>query len=436
MITMYLLASVGGVFFSFGLFLAIKEMWLFHRVKTLNSEQKKANITQLLYKVGLARGILIDKYAITKTGSRWDGFKSFTVIGKVKESDGVYSFLLQPNDQKILASFFPGQHVMVQADIEGQCQTISRAYSLSDSPEKLEHYRITVKKQLAPSRKPDVPSGIMSTYLVDQVEVGQQLKLSAPSGHFCLNVNQHHPLVLIAGGIGITPFISMINAVINANSERTIWLFYSTQTPHTRVMFEHLQHSCKRYKNLHVVMCYSAATSKWLDENEQQPTDSRLSSHSGRITLALLKQYLPSNEGEFFVCGTKQMMAQMQENLLLWQVNQENIHFEVVHLTAGTLRKTIQTSVTTENSIICCARSGKSLKWHDSDEGTSILSLAEFNGIFIRNSCRSGECGMCRTKIKSGEVLHLVANEETMKVKGTCLPCVAVPNSQEVTLDI
>ena len=189
-------------------------------------------------------------------------------------------------------------------------------------------------------------------------------------------------------------------------------------------------------ENFRVIMCYSAPDMKFEQAGKHQETDSHITNHFGRITVELLQQYLPSNQGEFFVCGTKQMMTQMKENLLLWHVNDKNIHFEVVHLNAGTLSKPIKTRVSNESSVISFSRSGKSLKWHDGDEGTSILSLAEFNGIFIRNSCRSGECGMCRTKIKKGEVLHLVANDEAMKIKGTCLPCVAVPNSKEITLDI
>ena len=433
---MSLLAAAGLVLFSIGLAIGLKEMWSLHRIKANSRLQKQENAIQLLYRVGLVRGVLLEKYAIDKTGHRWDGFKGFTIVKKTKESEDVYSFLLQPNDNSMLAGFFPGQHVMVQADVKGQCQTISRAYSLSDYPEQLAHYRITVKKQPAPNDKPDAPSGVMSTYLVDAIEVGDQLKLSAPSGHFCLNVDQQKPLIMIAGGIGITPFISMINAVVNAESEREMWLFYSTQNRNTRVMYEHLKQVSKSHKNLRVIMCYSATDIKFEQAVKDQETDSHISKHFGRITVDLLQQYLPSNQGEFFVCGSKQMMMQMKESLLLWHINEKNIHFEVVHLSAGTLSTPIKTSVSNENSIISFARSGKSLKWHDGDEGTSILSLAEFNGIFIRNSCRSGECGMCRTKIKNGEVLHLVANDEAMKIKGTCLPCVAVPNSKEVTLDI
>lgn len=433
---MYLLAVAGVGIFSIGLVIGLKEMWSLHRIKAINNQQQQQNFTQLLYRVGLVRGVLLKKYAIDKTGERWDGFKGFTIAKKTKESDGVYSFLLKPNDNCVLASFFPGQHVMVQADVPGQCQTITRAYSLSDCPGQLEHYRITVKKQTAPNDMPEAPSGIMSTYLVDTIEVGNQLKLSAPSGHFCLNVNQQKPLIMIAGGIGITPFISMINAVLNTQSEREMWLFYSTQNHHSRVMYEHLKQVSKSYKNLRVIMCYSAPDIQQEQAVKEPEIDSHMTHHFGRITVDLLQQYLPTNQGEFFVCGSKQMMTQMKENLLLWHVNENNIHFEVVHLSAGAISKPLSTRESNNHAVISFARSGKNLTWHDGDEGTSILSLAEFNGIFIRNSCRSGECGMCRTKVKKGEVLHLVANDASMKIKGTCLPCVAVPNSKEITLDI
>src|SRR5690606_14959212 len=113
-------------------------------------------------------------------------------------------------DGQPIASFQPGQYITVKLNIEGEQYTHLRQYSLSDAPGK-EYYRISVKREEGNDEKPD---GIVSNYLHQQVNEGDLLPISAPAGDFVLNMERKLPVVLISGGVGLTPLISMLNTLV------------------------------------------------------------------------------------------------------------------------------------------------------------------------------------------------------------------------------
>ncbi len=166
---------------------------------------------------GEAYGVIADAFisieaemyeeAAHKEGG-WKDFRNFVVVKKVKESDVITSFYLKPEDGGKVSSFIPGQYVTVQINIEGETYTHNRQYSLSDAPGK-EYYRISVKKE----KGVDTPDGKVSNYLHDHVKEGDMLPVSAPAGDFVLNMDSTLPVVLISGGVGITPMMSMLNTL-------------------------------------------------------------------------------------------------------------------------------------------------------------------------------------------------------------------------------
>jgi nitric oxide dioxygenase len=134
----------------------------------------------------------------------WDGFRSFVVDRKVKESEVITSFYLKPEDAKEIASFLPGQYIIVKVEMEGEDYTHIRQYSLSDAPGK-DFYRIRVKREAGTSN----PNGIVSNYLHDNVKEGDILKVSAPAGDFILDTNRITPVVWFSGGVSLTPMVSI-----------------------------------------------------------------------------------------------------------------------------------------------------------------------------------------------------------------------------------
>ncbi len=175
----------------------------------------------------------------------------------MKESDVITSFYLKPEDGGKVSSFIPGQYVTVQINIEGETYTHNRQYSLSDAPGK-EYYRISVKKE----KGVDTPDGKVSNYLHDHVKEGDMLPVSAPAGDFVLNMDSTLPVVLISGGVGITPMMSMLNTLIEQDSKRNVCFVHAAPNSNTHAMKEHVEAVDNEYEQVKAYTCYSAPTEK------------------------------------------------------------------------------------------------------------------------------------------------------------------------------
>src|SRR5699024_5999288 len=148
----------------------------------------------------------------------WLDYRDFRVTKKVVESDVITSFYLEPVDGQPFVSFQSGQYITIKADIPGESHTHLRQYSLSCATSE-GMYRISVKREDAIG---DLPKGIVSNYLHDYVTEGSILPVSAPAGDFVLNQDDKRPLVLISGGVGLTPMMSMLETTIKNTPEREV----------------------------------------------------------------------------------------------------------------------------------------------------------------------------------------------------------------------
>jgi nitric oxide dioxygenase len=147
---------------------------------------------------------LYDAQAATPGG--WRGAREFTVARKVQESAEIASFHFEPADGGALMSFAPGQYIGLLLRVDGK--DIRRNYSLSAAPNG-KTYRISVKRE---------PGGVASNYLHERVQVGNTLQLLPPSGEFVL-AESDRPVVLISGGVGITPTLAMLEQALATGRE-------------------------------------------------------------------------------------------------------------------------------------------------------------------------------------------------------------------------
>lgn len=146
-----------------------------------------------------------------RTELTWSGKRKFRVVERrVENKDGnICSFYLAPHDGGKLPSFQPGQFLTFELAIPNQQSPVIRCYSLSDSPLKSDRYRVSIKRLPAPpSKKKQVPDGLSSCYFHDNIREGDVVDVMAPNGGFCLDTHSDRPVVLIAGGIGLTPVLS------------------------------------------------------------------------------------------------------------------------------------------------------------------------------------------------------------------------------------
>ena len=365
----------------------------------------------------------------------WSGFRSFRVDRKVIEdaAESVCSFYLVPEDLQPLASFLPGQFLTFRLDVPsaaGDCEQIIRCYSLSDAP-RPDHYRVSIKRVPAPANS-QLPPGRSSNFFHDHVVIGSTLQVRAPGGHFYID-RSDAPVVLIGGGIGITPMLSMLDWCLAEQPGREVWLFYGVRHGRELVMRAHLEALAAAHPNFHLRLCCS----------DPLPEDvlGRDFHHAGRVDVQLLRTQLPLKPYHFYICGPTPMMESLVAALEDWGVPDAHIHFEAfgpasIKRRTATVPQAQDTNVSnvtnaTSDIVVTFTKSGKQLAWQPASG--SLLEFAEANGVRVDSGCRAGGCGTCQTSISSGEVAYHQAPDYDPE-PGSCLLCVCTPKTS-VTLE-
>ncbi len=355
-----------------------------------------------------------------KSEFSWNGFRKFEVHKKITEGGGICSFYLKPHDQKPLPSFDPGQYLTFRLDIPDQSKPVMRCYSLSDSPAP-DFYRVSIKAAPPPIDNPDAPPGLSSNYFHDHIREGDILDVKAPGGHFFLDTGKHTPIVLIGGGIGLTPVLSMLNHIVKTGSMRETHFFYGVHDGASHIMKEDLQQIARENENIHLHVCYS--------DPGQDDLEGRDYEYRGLVGVELFKRVLPSNNYEFYFCGPPPMMNALFEDLREWGVPEKHLNYEAFG--PATVKKKQEADSAGDRAAVDGAafevtfeKSGKTIGWNTGLG--SLLDLAEENNIDIDSGCRAGNCGTCITAIKSGEVDYLSEPGEKPEA-GSCLACIAVP---------
>ena len=365
-----------------------------------------------------------------KTDASWNGFRKFEIMRKNPEGGGICSFYLAPHDKKPLPPFDPGQYLTFQLPIPGQRKPIIRCYSLSDSPHHPNYYRVSIKAVPPPRDQPEAPPGLSSNFFHDSLNEDDILDVKAPGGHFFLDTTKHTPVVLIGGGIGLTPVLSMLNTICESGSTREVWFFYGVRNSAEHVMKEHLEQIAAEHENVHLVVCYSNPGDDDVAGRDYQ--------HAERVSVNLFQRVLPSSNYDFYMCGPPPMMNTLVPELAAWGVPEKNIHFEAfgpATVKKATPEKNAEekaaAAAAAESIEVVFAKSGKTVQWNS--EADSILDFAEENDIAIDFGCRAGNCGTCITAVRAGDVKYVVEPGAAPEA-GSCLTCISVPRSS-ITLD-
>lgn len=354
----------------------------------------------------------------------WEGFRKFELRGKVLEADDICSFYFTPHDGKPLPSFQPGQYLTFKLSLPDRDKPLVRCYSLSDSPNHPDYYRVTVKRARAPKDKEAVPDGLSSTFFHRLLNPDDIIDIKAPSGHFYLDLEHHSPVVLIGGGIGVTPVLSMLNAVAASGSTREVWFFYGVRDSSEVVMQDHFREIAREFPNIRVHLCFSKP-----GPNDQPDIDYQ---HAERVSVELFKRVLPSSNYDYYICGPAPLMDSITSDLYDWGVPKNKVHFEAFGpATVKSVRDEPQQAPDAAQKTlrIHLKRSNKELAWTASS-GT-ILDCAEAAGVSLDSGCRAGNCGTCQLAVLDGEVSYL-SDPGAPVEKGSCLTCIAVPTGNLV----
>ena len=328
-------------------------------------------------------------------------------------SDDTKSFTLVPDTEKgttSLAYFGAGKYLTVFETIEGM--PITRAYSISSSPKDSLNgkYVLTIKL---------VDGGLMSKYIFDTWQVGTSVKVSAPAGNF-----EYQPLrdaknvICLAGGSGITPFISMANAVCDGDEDFNMTLLYGSRNYESILFREELaelEKKCDKIKVIHILSD---------DSNSYDNTE------KGFITADLIKKYAPTDEDySVFLCGPQQMYEFVDKELEKLELPKKFIRHEMFgefHNPATQadypqgVPETVKIKVTIQDETYVV----------EGSTNDSVMQTLEKNKISVPARCRSGECGFCHSHLLSGKV-YVPKNLEYRRLadfKFGCIhPCCSFP---------
>ncbi len=357
----------------------------------------------------------------------WDGFRAFIVESKVPESENITSFYLKPQDGEPLPPYMPGQFLTFRLNMPEHSNPVMRTYSLSDSPNHRDYYRVSIKRLPAPENPPGLLPGLSSNYFHDHVQPGTRLCVKAPRGKFYLDPNDTTPVVLLSGGVGLTPMLSMLNAIVESGSKRSVWFVHGTREGREHAMAAHIRRIAAENDNVNVHVSYSQPSP---EDVEGRDYNSR-----GHVTIELLKRLLPPAAYDFYLCGPTPFMKSLYNGLLKWGVAETRINHEffgpVSALKEGAeaMSKGAAVSKSQAEIEVSFAKSGLTARWDPTLE--SILDLAEAQGLRPDFSCRTGICHTCSSKLIEGEVEYFTEPLD-MPDPGCVLICCSKPKTNLV----
>ncbi len=257
-------------------------------------------------------------YADQEAEFGWMGFKRFTVIKRELASDNIVSLYFTAEDGQPLQAHLPGQYITLRVTPENGTP-IMRNYSLSNRAGQ-DHYRISVKREIALT--PETPDGVCSNYVHDQLQVGDVIELAPPCGEFTFKSPQHAqgPLVFMAGGVGITPVLSMLHTALAEHNDREIIFIQCALNGAVRAFENELSVLQEKHPNLTTHIRFSEPTAHDREHGAHQS--------EGFIDQALLDELVGERQSEFYICGPTPMLTHTWSLLKNRNVEDSDIHYE------------------------------------------------------------------------------------------------------------
>ena len=281
-----------------------------------------------------------------------------------------------------LPPFQAGQYISLFLEIDGI--RTSRPFSISSQPNQMGYYDITVKR---------VENGLVSNYLLDRVNRGDELVSSGPEGHFYFNPLIHKKtMVCIAGGSGITPFMSMIREIVDCGSERTVHLFFGNRRDDDVIFDTELTDISNRFDNITYIPVI------------EDPSDS-FQGACGFVTGQLIRELIgDSGDKSFFICGPQGLYDFCLPELEGMGIPRRKIRQEMYGAPLNIWEYPGWPQTVDANDTFAMKLSDG--RQFEASAREPLLVALEKNDAVVPSICRSGECSMCRVKILSGKVFQ------------------------------
>ena len=301
------------------------------------------------------------------------GFVDAPVLSVIDESPDIRTFRLARPEG---FAFEAGQFLAIRLRADGQ--DCVRCYSISSPPEARGYLEISVKRQ-----------GLVSSALHATARAGSLVAIRAPAGHFTYPHDDDRPLLLAAGGVGITPLISMVRHAALAQPNRPITLLYSARQECDLAFREELHWLARRHGRLRVMCAVSRGA----------PSDGI---YPGRIDEALLGTVPDLAHTIALLCGPQGFIDAVSASLASAGVAPAQIRFERFDAAVAATRPAEETRRPAARTFqLRTAPSGQAFT---AEPGQTLLEAAEQSGVAIPSLCRAGVCGTCRTRVLEGDV--------------------------------
>jgi len=248
-------------------------------------------------------------HALADADGGWTGWRDFRVEQVARESSIITSFILRPVDGQAVIRHKPGQYLTFWLAIPGH-PPVKRNYSISSAPNGA-FYRISVKRE---------PQGLASGWLHDHAVPGTVLKVAPPAGEFFLSDQPERPVVLLSGGVGLTPMVSMLETLAQSGTETPVHYVHGTHDRDTHAMRDHIRALAAASPSITVTDFHQNPLS---DEVAGQDYDQR-----GIITAEWLVANTPAGEADYYLCGPRPFLRIMVSALSLAGVPSDRIHYE------------------------------------------------------------------------------------------------------------
>ncbi|MHC2085837.1 NO-inducible flavohemoprotein [Methylobacterium sp. CM6244] len=244
----------------------------------------------------------------------WNGWRDFVVESVTEESETIRSFVLAPRDGGPVLRHEPGQYLGMLIDLPGQ-GVLKRNYSISCAPND-RAYRITVKRE----ERPGEPAGIVSNWLHAEAKPGTALRLAPPAGDFFLDRSTKTPVVLVSGGVGLTPMLSMLETLVETGADRPVWYVHGSISGRFHAMREYVRGLAARAPNIEVRTFYAVP-----EDGDRQGIDYDA---DGLITADWLARETPLTKATYYLCGPKPFLVSLVHGLARHGVPAERVRFE------------------------------------------------------------------------------------------------------------
>lgn len=340
---------------------------------------------------------------------KWSG--NLRVAAIFQETPKVKTFrLMNPVGGALPFDYLPGQFLTVSVPLEGK--PVRRSYTIASSPTQHDYVELTVKRE---------ERGHVSVFLNDQVKDGDLLEFSGPLGTFTFTGRECDCVLLIAGGVGITPMMSVLRYLIDRSWSGDIFLLYSIGHPEEFIFREEIEYLARRHPNLRVAVTASRADgTDWKGPR-------------GRISKQLILETVPNVAKRYVhICGPVPMMETIKQLLAELGLPKDRVKAEAFGPVIGKPEPRPQATQPTASGDASGTRL-PTVSFSVSDKSAplpadrTVLDVADDVGVDIDNSCRAGWCGVCRIKLLKGAVTMEVQDglEPGDKEKNIILACQA-----------